>query len=105
MCFLLHPVPQAPHLNLRLMAATAFKVIGNEVAEGRKETKTTKFILCLFSMAVLSENSQVHEFWAKISYMHRGISCRRCFAVLCIGKGKSGKLQETSSVKKMVLKT
>lgn len=87
------------------MAATDFKANGNEAAEGRRGTKPTKFILCLFSMAVLSENSQGHEFWVKIRCMYRGISCLKYFTVLCIGKGKSVKLQEKSSVKKMVLKT
>lgn len=67
--------------------------------------KPTKFIFCLFSMAVLSENSQGHEFWVKVRCMYRGLSCLKCFTVLCIGKGKPVKLQEKSSVKKMVLKT
>lgn len=42
--------------------------------------------------------------------MYRGISCARCFTKSCVLEGvgvagKSVKLQETSSVKKMVLKT
>lgn len=79
-------MPQSPKLNLWLMAATDFKVIGNEADERRMGTKPTKFIICLFSRswAVLSENSQGHEVWVKIRCMYRGIPCLRCFMKSCV---------------------
>lgn len=107
LCFPLHPMPQASQLNLWLMAATVFQVIGNEADEGRRETKPTKFILCLFWMAVLSENSQEGA-WVmgkgKVHVQRDFLFKVFCSPVYWKREVRYG-LQETSSVKKMVLKT
>ena len=87
-------MPQVPQLNLQLMAATACKVTGDQVAEGRWGMKPTKFILCLFSMswAVLSENSQTLEVCDKDTvHAQRYFLCKMFYEVLCIGKGWGGR--------------
>lgn len=89
---LLHPMPQVPQLNLRLTAAAACKVTANQVAEGWRATKSTKFILCLFSMsrAVLSENSQGLEGCDRDKVHVQRYFLRKVFyEVLRIGKGWS----------------